>query len=72
MAENADDIELEDLDRERETQRANEEEETSLPTTDPVTRAFSLSTDRIRFLLGWTTMDRRRPKFPTLDVMPVL
>ena len=29
MAENADDIELEDLDRERETQRANEEEETS-------------------------------------------
>ena len=29
MAENADDIELEDLDRERETQQANEEEETS-------------------------------------------
>ena len=29
MAENADDIELENLDRERETQRANEEEETS-------------------------------------------
>ena len=29
MAENADDIELKDLDRERETQRANEEEETS-------------------------------------------
>ena len=35
MAENADDIELEDLDRERETQRANEEEETSFTDDRP-------------------------------------
>ena len=35
MAENADDIELENLDRERETQRANEEEETSFADDRP-------------------------------------
>ena len=56
MAENADDTELEDLSRKRETQQAAEEEETT------VIKAFSLSTVRNRFLQGWTPMVRRHPK----------
>ena len=51
--ENVDDIELEDLDRERETQQANEEEERVLSMTiSPVTKAFSFLMGQTLFLRG--------------------
>ena len=57
-------IEMKDRERyEEEQRRVNEEEKLVFSTTgDPVMKAFSLSTVRIRFLQGWMPIDHRHPK----------
>ena len=72
----AEDIDMKDLDRERETQRANEgggggKKQISM-TTDPMTKAFSLSMGQTLILQESVTTNHQHQKFQTQDVTQVI